>query len=248
MLRFNLRARLADQTGHGLSERIAAVIQGCIEDGAFPIGKRLPPERELAEAMGVSRSSLRTAIHQLKTQGLISAVQGGGTRVADHLPISGQALARYASHHGEDMDTLVDLRYTLDCWAAKRAVQAITPEQLERMRRALGVMRDPTVERPQLMQATADFRAAWCEAAGSPMFQFVDRALAETVIHLSGIAQMERQSLPETNMLLEAAQAFCQAMSDRDEAAALKALELHRQGMLGHRKLAHPKPSAADQG
>lgn len=238
MLRFDLKARLADQSGTGLSERIAAVIQGCIEEGAFPIGKRLPPERELAEAMGVSRTSLRTAIQQLKTQGLISAVQGGGTRVADHLSISGQALARFAAHHGEDLNTLIDLRFTLDCWAARRAVVAITPAQIARMRRALTAMLDPSLERTQLMQATRDYRDAWCEAVASPMFHFVDRALAETLIHLTGVANLERQQLPETALLLQAASAFCQAMEDRDEGAALAALELHRTAMMGHDKLA----------
>lgn len=238
MLRFDLKARLATQTGNGLSERIAAVLQGCIEEGAFPVGKRLPPERELADVMEVSRTSVRSAIQQLKTQGLISAVQGGGTRVADHLPLSGQALARYAAHHGEDLDTLIDLRFTLDCWAARRAVKTISTKQIERMQRALGAMLDESSPRSQLMQATNDFRTAWCEAAGSPMFHFVDKALAETLIHLTGIAFQERQRLPETRLLLDAAKAFCKAMENRDELAAIQALELHRQGLKGYRHLA----------
>ncbi len=237
MLRFDLKARLADEPGTGLSERIAFVIQGCIEEGAFPIGKRLPPERELAEAMGVSRTSLRSAIQQLKTQGLISAVQGGGTRVADHLPISGQALARYAEHHGEDLGTLIDLRFTLDSWAAKRAVKAITPAQLERMHRALMVMGDQGASGAQQMQATRDFRDAWCEAVGSPMFHFVNRALAETLLHLTGVASLERQSRPEAGLQHEAATAFCRALEARDEAAALAALELHKRGMLNYPKV-----------
>lgn len=240
MLRFDLKARLAgDTTEGGLSERIASVVQGCIEEGEFPVGKRLPAERELAEAMGVSRTSVRAAIQKLKTQGLISSVQGGGTRVADHLPLAGEALARYAASHGEDLDALIDMRFTLDCWAAKTAIASITPAQLARMERALQVMQDLEASRGQVMQAVTDYRAAWCEAVGSPIFTFIDRSIADTLTHLTGVAaQQKRLVFPETRLLIQAAIDFHAALSDGDLEAAIAALELHRRGMLGYPKLA----------
>lgn len=51
--------------------------------GAVPIGGLLPPERELAGELGVSRATLREAMRRLDTLGLIVAQQGSGTRVRD---------------------------------------------------------------------------------------------------------------------------------------------------------------------
>ncbi len=240
MLRFDLKSRLeADATTGGLSERIASVIQGCIEEGEFPVGKRLPPERELAEVMGVSRTSVRSAIQKLKTQGLVSAIQGGGTRVADHLPLAGEALARYAASHGEDLDALIDMRFTLDCWAARRAAKTITDAQLDRMERALVVMQDLDAERTQVLRAVQDYRSAWGEAVGSPIFAFVDRSIADTLTHLTGVAlQQKRQVFPETRLLIQAAVDFHAALAARDPEAAVTALELHKRAMLSYPQLA----------
>ncbi len=51
--------------------------------GAVPIGGLLPPERELAGELGVSRATLREAMQRLDALGLISPQQGSGTRVRD---------------------------------------------------------------------------------------------------------------------------------------------------------------------
>jgi GntR family transcriptional repressor for pyruvate dehydrogenase complex len=65
--------------------------EGCVEQlatairlGAFSFGSALPPERELAERMGVSRATLREAIAGLRSAGMVRTTRGrgGGTVVA----------------------------------------------------------------------------------------------------------------------------------------------------------------------
>src|SRR3990167_4561849 len=51
--------------------------------GAFPSGGHLPPERQLALALGVSRLTLRAALARLEAEGLVRARQGEGVRVLD---------------------------------------------------------------------------------------------------------------------------------------------------------------------
>lgn len=68
-----------------LSDEIADKIKTLILDGAWGNGERLPPERELAERFGVSRPSLREAIHSLVATGLLRSQHGGGTYVADEV-------------------------------------------------------------------------------------------------------------------------------------------------------------------
>lgn len=53
-----------------------------IESGGLKPGERLPPERELSEALGVNRMTLRQALHKLQTEGHLNRRQGSGTFVA----------------------------------------------------------------------------------------------------------------------------------------------------------------------
>ena len=54
-----------------------------ILDGSFPIGSALPPERELAQALGVTRPTLREALQRLARDGWIQIHQGKSTLVSD---------------------------------------------------------------------------------------------------------------------------------------------------------------------
>lgn len=66
-----------------LDEQIAASLADAILDGHFPPGSTLPPERELAEWLGVNRTSLRQGLARLQHMGLIEARQGSGNVVRD---------------------------------------------------------------------------------------------------------------------------------------------------------------------
>ena len=54
-----------------------------ILDGSFPIGSALPPERELAQALGITRPTLREALQRLARDGWIQIHQGKSTIVTD---------------------------------------------------------------------------------------------------------------------------------------------------------------------
>lgn len=53
-----------------------------MESGELPIGSQLPPEGELADLLGISRSTLREALGHLESYGLVSRQQGRGTFVS----------------------------------------------------------------------------------------------------------------------------------------------------------------------
>src|SRR5512142_1811525 len=66
-----------------LYNQIAESLLDQIESGKLPPGSRLPPERELAEMLGVNRMTLRQALHLLEAKGLLIRRQGNGTFVAE---------------------------------------------------------------------------------------------------------------------------------------------------------------------
>jgi GntR family transcriptional repressor for pyruvate dehydrogenase complex len=87
-------------------ERLATAIRL----GVYPQGSTLPPERELALAMGVSRATLREAIAGLRAAGMVTTTRGrnGGTVVASPPATPGAGGAgSLAGRREELMDALV---------------------------------------------------------------------------------------------------------------------------------------------
>lgn len=64
-----------------LHQRLADAIARAAESGILPAGSTLPAERGLARSLAVSRSTVTTALNDLKTRGLLESRQGSGTRV-----------------------------------------------------------------------------------------------------------------------------------------------------------------------
>jgi GntR family transcriptional regulator len=76
-----LRQRLNRQRGP-LGNRLTQALASAIEDDVLAAGEALPPERELADELGVSRSTLRQSLEQLAEDGLIDSRRGAGHFVA----------------------------------------------------------------------------------------------------------------------------------------------------------------------
>ncbi|WP_025119966.1 MULTISPECIES: transcriptional regulator LldR [unclassified Serratia (in: enterobacteria)] len=106
-------ARLADQ----LVERIKHMIH----ERQLVEGMRLPAERQLANEMGVSRSSLREAIQKLISEKTLISRRGGGTYVCDEFSWSQHSIV-------EPLRTLVadDPGYRYDILEARHAIEAST--------------------------------------------------------------------------------------------------------------------------
>lgn len=64
-----------------LSQKIERKIEAAIREKKLPVGSKLPTERELCEAFGVSRTALREALRRLSARGLIEITKGSGMTV-----------------------------------------------------------------------------------------------------------------------------------------------------------------------
>ncbi|CAM5660762.1 HTH-type transcriptional repressor NanR [Streptomyces tendae] len=70
---------LRPMTRQRLYEQVLERLRQYVTDGGLRAGDRLPPERDLAQRLGVSRASVKQAIVVLEVQGLVEARHGGGT-------------------------------------------------------------------------------------------------------------------------------------------------------------------------
>jgi GntR family transcriptional regulator, transcriptional repressor for pyruvate dehydrogenase complex len=153
-----------------LSDRLAALIEAQIDGGALVAGDRLPTEQQLADAHGVSRTVVREAVHQLKSQGLVRSRQGSGVFITD--PPAHRALA-FDPKVLESLDAvvqMVELRRVIEGEMAALAAQRATRTQLASLKRALLAI-DAATERGELgVEEDLGFHRAIGEATGNPQF------------------------------------------------------------------------------
>ncbi len=92
---------------HHAFESCVEMLATSIRLGIYPDGTTLPPERELAERMGVSRSTLRDAIGALRDAGLLTTRRGrGGGSVVEFRPEEPGASAKLERPREELLDAL----------------------------------------------------------------------------------------------------------------------------------------------
>ncbi|MEP1586650.1 MAG: FCD domain-containing protein [Tateyamaria sp.] len=107
-----------------LSFAVIRQIEQLILRGILRPGERLPPERELAERMNVSRPSLRDAIGTLQETGLLTARPGAGVFVADVLGSAfAPALTGLFARHDEAVFDYLSFRRDMEGLAAERAAR-----------------------------------------------------------------------------------------------------------------------------
>jgi GntR family transcriptional repressor for pyruvate dehydrogenase complex len=152
------------QRAPSLSESVADRLQDLILSGAVGPGERLPPERELAQRFGVSRTVIREAIRRLAGTGLVGGRTGGRIEVRDvgssgvrdsmNRFLRSTAFLDPAGLQGA-LAKLHEVRTMLELQIAEVAARARTREDIETMRRSADSLAAATVERER---AEADVR------------------------------------------------------------------------------------------
>jgi GntR family transcriptional regulator, transcriptional repressor for pyruvate dehydrogenase complex len=154
-----------------LYEQIVQQIEESIHKGALKAGDQLPPERELAEQFGVSRTAVREAVKALREKGLVEAYPGRGTFITDGTSYSiRQSLDRVMKiGQAEGSAHLAEVREILEPEIAALAATRRDEENLASMRKAVGVMDEAKVDPDAYIEADLDFHLALAEAAANPL-------------------------------------------------------------------------------
>jgi GntR family transcriptional repressor for pyruvate dehydrogenase complex len=214
-----------------LSSAVVRQIEELILRGILRPGERLPPERELAERLDVSRPSLRDAIGQLQAQGLLSTRAGAGVFVADVLGSAfSTALVELFSRHDEAVFDYLSFRRDMEGLAAERAARQGSDTDLkvvqaifEKME-AAHAKRNPEDE----AQLDAQFHMAITEASHNVVMLHMMRSmydlLREGVFYNRQAIFKQRQT---RGLLLDQHRAINDALQARDPQGARAAVEAH---------------------
>lgn len=141
-------------------ELVVDQIRRAIQIGRFATGDKLPPERELAKQLAVSRTTVREAMRVLQGEGLIetrrgrsggAVVVGPATTAAEHRRMVRSRLA--------ELDAVFEFRLIVEPAAAARAAERRTKKEVAQLREDLAAM-------------DALFEDDAAEGEGSPPSQF----------------------------------------------------------------------------
>jgi GntR family transcriptional repressor for pyruvate dehydrogenase complex len=106
-------------------------IRGLIESGEARSGDRLPPERDLARQLGVSRPSVRSGLKSLAAMGVVQIRQGAGTFITGGPPVlDSEPLSFLAALHGFTRAQMFEARLVLEVAVAGLAAERAAPEKV----------------------------------------------------------------------------------------------------------------------
>jgi DNA-binding FadR family transcriptional regulator len=184
----------AVRTGNAFEETVERLLEG-IKLGVYAPGDRLPPERQLTRRLGVSRITLREALHELAAAGYAETKRGrfGGTFVIRQPdPLVCDELNRTARDIARDLDDTLTFRRVVETGSAEMAARAsLSRQQRESLAECLAAIEDAGP--PGYRQADTRLHLAIADAAGSALLTAsVVEARVRLVDLLNAIPMLER--------------------------------------------------------
>ena len=155
-----------------LYESVIEQIMNLIKTNELKPGDKLPPERELAEILSISRGSLREAFRVLESRGLIKSKPGGGRFIREirkngHNSTENIILSLEKSSILE----LLEAREMFEVKIAKIAAQRATPEDMELIEKALNKMsEEEEIKNDKKIESDTEFHLAIASASHNFVF------------------------------------------------------------------------------
>jgi GntR family transcriptional regulator, transcriptional repressor for pyruvate dehydrogenase complex len=194
--------------------------------GLLAAGARLPPERELSEQLGISRSTLRHAITTLTQSGHLVSLRGraGGTFVADSPPMSEAQQAIALEGRWRD---LLDYRIAIEAGAALLAAERAQPAALARMQEHVVAMDAALDDFTTYRHADVFFHLGLAEAAESQRLVAamteVQGGMSELIAHIAHPPAVLERANRQHERLIE-------LLRQGDGARAVRLVREHLQG------------------
>lgn len=207
-----------------LYHQVADQIRSVIEQGRYAPGSRLPPERELALQLGVSRPSLREALIALEIAGRVEFRMGSGVYVCAVPATSGQeALAL-----GESPSEVMQARAVLEGSIVSQAAARATHHGLARLGTCLEDMRLDMHRGDAPVEADRRFHVTLAELTGNPILvQVVAELFDGRQSPISTRLTRRSESARTWEAALQEHELIYHAVSSRDPQEAQAAMSAH---------------------
>ena len=230
-----------------LSGEVVERIAGEIRSGRLGPGARLPTERELMSALGVSRTVIREAVAALKSEGLVVTRQGSGAFVAADASRVPFRIGSANLSSVEDVFNLMELRLAIEVEASALAARRASSRQIGMVEHALADIDRAIEHGDSAVNEDFAFHRAIADAAGNAQFVRLLEFLGRHVIPRQSI-RMTLTTPEEQRGYLQRIQSehrrIAGAIRTRDPAAARRVMRAHLSNSLArYRKLIERAPT-----
>ena len=208
-----------------LYQQIADQIKELIAQGSFEVGDRLPPERELALLLGVSRPSVREGLIALDVQGNVEIRGGSGVYVC---PQPEPRAAKATPELGESPRELMQARSAIESAVMILACAHGTKEQVKQLRTIVTRMRAETERNRMPLELDRRFHIMLAEMGGnSVMARIIADLFDERHSPISAKLSSKYESPRTWKAALKEHEAILRAVEARDPIAAQAAMLSH---------------------
>jgi DNA-binding FadR family transcriptional regulator len=208
-----------------LADQVAKKILDLVRTGNLKPGDQLPPERDLARMLQVSRPSLREAMRGLQILGVVRSRQGGGAFISsmDAADLLGP-LQVLITLNALNVDALHECRFLIDGGIARIAAERLADADIDRLGAMVKVQKGLLTDPIGFRVSDLEFHRTIMEATQNPFLIRVSHSLYVLGMEYRRIASERpgvlRQSLADHGAIVAALRA-------RDGDAAQHAMEAH---------------------
>jgi len=209
------------------AEEVISQLREMIHRGDLRPGDRLPPERDLAKMLGVSRPTLRAGIRSLAAVGVLQSRQGAGTFIVNSEgppSLDGSPLRLMASLHGFTPSEMFEARQSLEMAVAGLAAARATSDELATMSEEIAGMYASLDDPEQFLIHDMRFHQTVAAASGNRILTSLMNMVATILF------DVRRKTVKRARDLKESAEMHRQiyrAIRERNPEAASNAMRDH---------------------
>ncbi|MFD3568655.1 FadR/GntR family transcriptional regulator [Streptomyces sp. NPDC058667] len=220
-------------------ELVLESIERQVLAGELKAGDRLPPERELALELGVSRSALREALRVLETIGALVANVGRGPDAGARIVRNpddalGRVLRLHLALGSYGVDDVLEARVVLERSSFEAASRSASEEDLAEAEALLAQMRDAGADVVTYNDLDTAFHVLIARSSGNPLVSTLTSAVRESVRALILEAEEAAEDWPATaDRLHDEHVELLRLLRAGEGAAAADLVERHIRGFHG---------------
>ncbi len=222
-------SKLAPVVRRRLHEEVVDQLVRAIHAGDFPIGARLPAERELSATFGVTRPVIREALQSLERLGAVRIAQGERAEIVQVTPdlIVEKFSESVRILIATDVDALEhfkEARLVAECGIARLAAERANETNLGPLRLVLADQRAAKKRRQAFIALDGEFHAAIARLADNPLFTALIRGVFNWLsgYHIASVSVPGREDLT-----LQEHATILDAIEAQDPEAAESAMRRH---------------------
>lgn len=223
-----MKVRLKPIKPRRIADQVFDQLRELIFRGEVMPGQKLMTERELAEALGVSRTSVREAINKLVTLGFLEQRQGQGTFIRSLDEAGMMPLATVMEAQDATLIDLLEVRRGIECNAAAMAAKRAEDKDIRLMDKGIRDMEADIHQGGLGTEGDLGFHMAIAYATKNPLqvyimknvFDFLFVGIRENLLHLY-------ESPENIEKILRQHTAIYEAIHSRDPQASFETMRRH---------------------